>query len=244
MRFLITGVGKGFGRAYIGHLSGIKNIKILAITRTLSDFSKKELNSLEKKNIEVVQVDLSQNNDLQKFIKKYSTELENTDVLINNAGQRYRKSIENIEWNELETLFKVNVFSQFILSKAVVPGMKKRKSGKIINLSSILGKAGLKDLSGYSATKGAVDSFTKSLAIELASYGVSVNAIAPGFCETSYFENFKKNEELFKEITDKIPMKRWGGIDELHSLLDFLIFKKSDYLTGQTIYIDGGWTAQ
>ena len=95
-----------------------------------------------------------------------------------------------------------------MLAKACLHGMKQRRHGKIVNISSILGKSGLSFLSGYSATKGAIDSMTRALAVELAPYSIQVNAIAPGFA-TSYFENFQKNTKLHSEITSKIPQQRW-----------------------------------
>ena len=130
-----------------------------------------------------------------------------------------------------------------ILSKSVLKGMKKRKFGRIINISSILGKSGLADLSGYAATKGAVDSMTRSMAVEFAKFGVTINAIAPGFCETSYAEKFKSNKVLNRSITSRIPMERWGSADEINGTLDFLISSKSSYITGQVLNVDGGWSA-
>ena len=100
------------------------------------------------------------------------------------------------------------------------------------------------ELAGYAATKGAIDSFTKSMSIETAGFGITINAIAPGFCETSYIDKFKQNVSLYQEVSDRIPMKRWGTEGELNGLLDFLISDASNYITGQILYLDGGWTAQ
>ena len=122
-------------------------------------------------------------------------------------------------------------------------GMKKRKSGRIINISSILGSSGLAHLSGYSATKGAIDSMTRSMAVEYAEFNITINAIAPGFCETSYADSFKKNHELNQEIIERIPMKRWGKANEINGILDFLISSNASYITGQVLNVDGGWTS-
>ena len=244
MSLLITGIGKGFGRYYLEHLVDNFDLNIYAVTRTLSDFSANEIKHLDKRNVKLIELDLSDITRVENFISSNQELFSEITVLINNAGQRYRRSIEEIKAAELEELFRVNVIAPFILAKACVPGMKLRKRGKIINISSILGKSGLEFLSGYSATKGAIDSMTRSLSVELAPYSVQVNAIAPGFCKTSYYQNFKENEQLHYEITNKIPSGRWGEPDELNGLLDFLIFGESAYITGQVLYVDGGWTAK
>lgn len=244
MKILLTGVGKGFGRSYLDKLSNSAEHDILAVTRSLKDFSTDEINEYSRRNVELCEVDLSNEHSVQNFMSNYGINIDNIDILINNAGQRFRKKIEEIKWEDLTLLFAVNVFAPFALSRAVITGMRRRKHGKIINISSILGKSGMSELSGYAATKGAIDSFTKSLALEVASDGITINAIAPGFCKTSYVENFKLNKDLYKAVTDKIPLGRWGEQDEINGLLDFLVFGSSDYITGQILYIDGGWTAQ
>ena len=99
------------------------------------------------------------------------------------------------------------------------------------------------DLSGYSATKGAIDSMTRSMAVEFAKFGITVNAIAPGFCETSYAENFQKNQTLNSLVIDRIPMGRWGSAHEINGSLDFLISPEASYITGQILNVDGGWSA-
>ena len=140
-------------------------------------------------------------------------------------------------------LFRVNVITPMILSRSVLMGMKKRNLGRIINISSILGTTGLHDLSGYSATKGAIDSMTRSMAVEFAMFGVTINAIAPGFCETSYAEKFQRNKNLNSSIIERIPMGRWGSAHEIIGALDFLISSEASYITGQVLNVDGGWSA-
>lgn len=241
---IITGVGKGFGRSYLNHISKNFHEKICAITRSLNDFTDKEIAYFDEQNVELVELDLSNLILVENFIKSREKLFSEASILVNNAGQRYRKAIEDIEPKQMEELFRVNVITPFILAKSCVHGMKLRKSGKIINVSSILGKSGLNSLSGYSATKGAIDSMTRALSVELAPFSIQVNAIAPGFCKTSYYDKFQTNKQLHAEISKKIPLHRWGELDELNGLLDFLIFGRSDYMTGQVIYLDGGWTAQ
>lgn len=244
MKIILTGVGKGFGRIYLEHIVNSHDVQVCGITRSLDDFADDDISYLSDRGVRLVELNLSNLKDLKYFIKSEEALFKEASVLINNAGQRYRRELNAISETELEELFRINVIAPFILSQACANGMKKRKNGKIINISSILGKSGLNSLSGYAATKGAIDSMTRSLAVELAPYSIQVNAIAPGFCKTSYYESFVSKVELHREITNKIPMKRWGEPDELNGLLDFLIFGKSEYINGQVLYIDGGWTAQ
>lgn len=243
MKVLLTGAGKGFGRSYLEHLALKEELEVLAVTRDLGDFDSILIKSLEKKNIVLRPIDLSCSNSINSFIEENAEFINLVDVLINNAGQRFRSPVEALEYKELELLFRVNVITPMILSKSVLKGMKKRKFGRVINISSILGKSGLADLSGYAATKGAVDSMTRSMAVEFAKFGVTINAIAPGFCETSYAKKFKSNKVLNRSITSRIPMERWGSADEINGTLDFLISSKSSYITGQVLNVDGGWSA-
>ena len=243
MKVLLTGVGKGFGRSYLEYISLQNKYEILGLTRNLNDFNDQEVDQLNKKNVVLQSIDLSCSESVHAFIKQNIDFLNSVDILINNAGQRFRYSVDQLDYQKLESLFRVNVITPMMLSSTVLKGMKKRKSGRIINISSILGSSGLAHLSGYSATKGAIDSMTRSMAVEYAEFDITINAIAPGFCETSYADEFKKNHELNQEIIERIPMKRWGKANEINGILDFLISSNASYITGQVLNVDGGWTS-
>ena len=243
MKVLLTGVGKGFGRSYLEYISLQNKYEILGLTRNLNDFNDQEVDQLNKKNVVLQSIDLSCSESVHAFIKQNIDFLNSVDILINNAGQRFRYSVDQLDYQKLESLFRVNVITPMMLSSTVLKGMKKRKSGRIINISSILGSSGLAHLSGYAATKGAIDSMTRSMAVEYAEFDITINAIAPGFCETSYADEFKKNHELNQEIIERIPMKRWGKANEINGILDFLISSNASYITGQVLNVDGGWTS-
>ena len=110
-------------------------------------------------------------------------------------------------------------------------------------ITSIVGNRGFASLSNYASSKGALEAFSKSIAIEYAKKNVRINCVAPGFIKTSYFKTFKKKKNLYKWTKSKIPMGRWGNPSEVTPLIEFLISQKSSYITGTTIFIDGGWTA-
>ena len=120
----------------------------------------------------------------------------------------------------------------------------KKETGSIVNISSIVGNIGFKELTGYASTKAAVDGLTKSLAAELAIKKIRVNSIAPGFIKSSYYENFKKNKsKLYKWTLSRIPLNKWGENLDVAYLTLFLLSENSKYINGQVIKIDGGWTS-
>jgi len=121
--------------------------------------------------------------------------------------------------------------------------MVKNNGGKIINMSSIAGTLGFSDLSGYVMSKAAIIGLTKSLAVEFAGKNIQINALAPGFCKTSYFEKFQENTELYDFTLSRIPMNRWGSSKEVADVCVFLASNMSNYMTGEVLKVDGGWSA-
>ena len=119
--------------------------------------------------------------------------------------------------------------------------VKKKLPGSVVNISSIVGQNGFDELSLYGSSKGALSSLTKCFAVEMASKNIRANCISPGFTETSYFNNFKKNKKLYKWTLSRIPMKRWGKTNEISNVIIFLLSNKSSYITGENINVDGGW---
>ena len=165
-------------------------------------------------------------------------------MLINNAGMRYRKKFLDISEKEFNEVYKVNVFSMFRLTQLVIPNMMNNENGgSIVNLSSVAGNLGLKDLSAYITSKAAILGMTKSLAIEYAENNIRINSLSPGFCETSYFDNFKQNKDLFDFTIERTPMKRWGSSEEVAKACLFLSSDLSSYVTGENLNVDGGWSA-
>ena len=120
--------------------------------------------------------------------------------------------------------------------------IKKKSSVSIVCISSIVGNFGFKDLSSYASSKMALEGFLKSVAVEYAKKNVRINLVAPGFIKSSYYNNFIKNQKkLNKWILERTPMGRWGNPNEVSNVIEFLISEKSSYITGTTIYVDGGW---
>jgi 3-oxoacyl-[acyl-carrier protein] reductase len=239
---IVTGAGKGFGRD-IARNYYAQGAKIALITRSQSDVDSliAEFNNIEK--VLVVCGDVSKRSVVDLFVQKTEQQFGLIDVLVNNAGMRFRKEFLEISDNELNQVLDVNLKSVFNMCQEVLPSMIKNNSGKIINMSSIAGTLGFADLSAYVTSKAAIIGLTKSLAVEFASNNIQINAIAPGFCKTSYFENFQKNNDLFDFTLSRTPMRRWGESKEIADVCVFLASGMSSYVTGEVLKVDGGWSA-
>lgn len=240
---IITGAGKGIGRDCARLFS--KHGAILALlSRTESDLIdlQNEL-GLDKDRIFLMAGDASDEHTVENFVSRVIEKFTRIDVLVNNAGMRFRKAFTDISFQEWQQVLAVNAGSTFLFCKAVGRKMLEQKSGKIINMASIIGTEGLPELAGYGASKGAIITLTKCLAVEWAEQNINVNVLAPGFCETSYADSFKKKNDLYNFTIDRTPMKKWGkGMDVANGCL-FLASNLSDYITGAVINIDGGWSA-
>ena len=164
------------------------------------------------------------------------------DILVNNAGVNHRVPVLEYEEEAWDMVINTNLKGYFLVAKAVVPQMIANGYGKVINMSSILGTVALPNQLAYAASKGGVDQMTKVMAVEWAKQGVRVNAIGPTYFETDLVTQIRNDPERFNFINERTPMGRWGYLDELEGIVIFLAAPASDFITGQTIYIDGGWT--
>ncbi len=165
------------------------------------------------------------------------------DILVNNAGVNFRVPVLEFPEEEWDRILGTNLKGYFLMAQAVVPAMLQKGYGKVINMSSILGAVGLPMQAAYASSKGGVDQLTKVMALEWAQQGVRVNAIGPTYFETELVAQLRNDPQRFNFINERTPMGRWGYPEELEGIVIFLAAPASDFITGQTIYIDGGWTA-
>jgi NAD(P)-dependent dehydrogenase (short-subunit alcohol dehydrogenase family) len=240
---VITGVGKGFGRGLFESLSN--KYTIIGVTRSQEDANELEgYCSVRGLHSEIIVLDVADYESLQKLLvpllNKYNSSLWG---LINNAGVRCRKSLEDLSLAEIKEVAEVNLFAPIFLTKIFLTYIKSNGSGRIINISSILSQKGLKDLSAYAVSKAGLDGFTRSVAVEYGQYGITCNSVLAGFCKTSYFDKFKSNEDLYQFTIDRTPMRRWGESNEIVGLCDFLLSDYAGYINGASIPVDGGWLA-
>ncbi len=240
---IITGAGKGIGREVAG-LFYREGASLALITRNQDDFAsfKKEL-SPDDRRILLRQGDVSDEETVKGFVKEALDKFGRIDVLINNAGIRFRKRFLDISTAEWDNVINTNLRSVYIFCREAGRQMTTQKRGKIINMASIVGTLGLPELAAYGTSKGGMITLTKCLAVEWAEQGVTVNAIAPGFCETSYAENFRKKTDLFNFTIERTPLKKWGTSQDVASACLFLASDAANYITGEVLNVDGGWSA-
>ena len=242
---LVTGAGKGIGKQILFDCLSKDNTFVYAVIRSKKDFKniKKRLNN---NNCRLYLGDIQN----QKLIKKIITDSKKIkkeiNGLINNSGERQRENFINIDNKKLTHIFKNNYFNHFFLIQRLIKSIKRKKNRNlsVVNIGSIVGVNGFAQLSGYASTKKALDGLTKSLAVEFAKEKIRFNIIHPGFIKTSYYKNFKENKKkLYNWTLSRIPLGSWGEPKDVSSLAFFLLSDESKYITGQSICVDGGWTA-
>lgn len=236
---LITGATRGIG-------------KQIAITLAKQGYNialnyRKENEELEntKKEIEEIGVqvlavkgDVANFENCENFVKQVIERFGQIDVLVNNAGITKDMLLMRMKKEDFEQVIDTNLVGTFNVTKNVVPYMMKARSGRIINISSVVGISGNAGQTNYSASKAGIIGFTKSLAKEIASRNILVNAVAPGFIETNMTDVLK--DDVKQEIAKNIPLKRMGTAQDVANVVKFLASDDSSYITGQVINVDGG----
>ncbi len=234
-KVLVTGASGGIGKAIAIELSS--NGADLCLTGR----KKSELESLQKLiggNCEIIISDLSKSEGIDELANSAQEKMGQIDILINNAGitrDNLFMRMSEEDWNEV---INVNLNSIFKLTKQLIKGMIKRRYGRIINITSVIGVAGGAGQSNYSASKAGIIAMSKSLAQEVGSRSVTVNSIAPGFIETNMTAEL--NDDRKEEILHSISVGRLGKPDDIAGAVCFLASDKASYITGQTIHINGG----
>tara|TARA_R110001592_G_scaffold248308_1_gene510612 strand:- start:87645 stop:88406 length:762 start_codon:yes stop_codon:yes gene_type:complete len=240
---IITGAGKGIGFETAKSFCSL-GCYVAAITRSADDLKALQTTVADSPGkLFVMAGDVSDPETVNRFVDKVIEQYGHIDILINNAGIRFRKPFLDIGYNEWQQVINVNLGSTFLFCQAVGKSMVARQSGRIINMASIVGTLGLPELSGYAASKGGIISLTKSLALEWAEHNINVNVIAPGFCKTSYADNFKQKSDLYNFTIERTPKKAWGESKDIADACIYLASDLSSYVTGEVLNVDGGWSA-
>ena len=236
---IITGGTRGIGKQIA--LTFAKEGYNIAINyRTENEDLKNTKKEIEENNVKcfTFQGDVTNFKDCEQFVKQIVEEFGNIDVLVNNAGITRDTLLMRMKEEDFKQVIDTNLIGTFNVTKNVISYMMKARSGRIINISSVVGISGNAGQTNYSASKAGIIGFTKSLAKEVASRNITVNAVAPGFIETQMTAVLK--EDIKEDIAKKIPLKRMGTPQDVANVVKFLASNDSSYITGQVINIDGG----
>ena len=235
---LVTGASRGIG-AGIAKLFGESGSYIIgtATTQEGADAITQRLNN-GLSNGEGVVLDVSASEDVNRIMKEMKERDLLPSILINNAGISLESLMMRIKDDDWKKIIDTNLSSAFYLCKAAVSGMMKNRKGRIINIGSVVGSIGAIGNAHYSASKAALLGFTKSLALEVGSRGITVNNIAPGYITTDMTKDIKS--ELSEALMNKIPMNRFGSPEDIAKVALFLASESGSYITGQTIHVNGG----
>lgn len=235
---IVTGAGKGIGKGIVLALAQEKcNVVISDIDQTSCKQVAKEAEKLGAKTL-VVKCDVSKSTEVKNLFNQTKKKFGGLDILVNNAGIYPFVNFDKMTESDWDKVINVNLKSIFLTCKQASALMK--KGGKIVNISSIASVVGFAGLTHYCASKGAINSFVRALAIELASKNINVNAVAPGAIETPGASK-GSTKEVIKQTVMQIPLARMGQPKDIADAVVFLSSDKSDYITGQTIVVDGGW---
>jgi NAD(P)-dependent dehydrogenase (short-subunit alcohol dehydrogenase family) len=182
--------------------------------------------------------------DIERLVKDIEASLGPIDILINNAGVNIRGTIDQLSEADWDSVIDTNLKGPFLVARAVGPRMVKRGWGRVVNLGSILGAVALGGRAPYASSKAGVINLTRVMALEWAGTGVTANAICPGPFATEMNLPLLNDPVKYQEFVKKIPMGRWGELDEITGAVVFLSSPASSFVTGSAVFVDGGWTAQ
>jgi len=242
---IITGGSKGLGLAIAEALASA-GANIMLVNRNADEGQQAASNLEAQYQVKAVSfpADVTSESDMQVMAQQAMETFGRIDILINSAGINIRGAIDELTSADFNKVMDVNVNGTWLASRAVTPAMKAAKNGRIINLASTLGLVGLANRTPYTASKGAVVQMTRALGLELAPYGINVNAICPGPFLTEMNIPIAESEEAKNFIVGATALARWGELEEIQGAALFLASDAATYMVGSMVTVDGGWTAK
>jgi NAD(P)-dependent dehydrogenase (short-subunit alcohol dehydrogenase family) len=244
-RALVTGGSKGLGQIMATALAQA-GADVAIVSRTLRDCEATAAQISEETGRKAVAIaaDVAVLEDVERMVREVEERLGPPDILINNAGINKRGAPQDLSEADWDEVVDINLKAPFLCARAIGPGMAERGWGRIINMGSILSVIGIAGRAPYAASKGGLLNLTRVLALEWATRGVTVNAICPGPFATEMNRPLMEDPVKFQAFVSKIPMGRWGELEEIAAAALFLASPASSYVTGSALFVDGGWTAQ
>ena len=241
---IVTGAGRGIGRGIAIKLAeaGVR-VVVVDISLEQARETVEQINKIGNGESIPIQTDISKSSEVKAMVENVVSSFNRIDILVNNAGVRYIVSLQEMTEEQWKRTIDINLTGTFFCCKYVSEKMVKQKSGKIINISSITGTSGFSNRSAYCASKGGIDALTRALATELAPYNIYVNSIAPSFITSPMIESYAKEPKMINFINNNVLLKRWGEPIEIANAVLFLASDESDYITGITLPVDGGFLA-
>ncbi len=242
---LITGGSRGIGFALTtGLAQNGADVAIIARNEEQLKKAKEQIQNQAGKKVWTYCFDLENSKAIEGLFEKIVTDTAGIDILVNSAGLNLRAPAEDIDLAVWQRTINVNLTAVLVMSQAFCRHRKNlAKAGKIINIGSLQCRGARPTTTAYAASKGGITMLTKSLAVEWAKYNINVNAIGPGYIETELTAKLKDDIEFNKWVLSKTPLDRWGQPADLIGAAVFLASNASDFVTGQMIFVDGGWLA-
>jgi NAD(P)-dependent dehydrogenase (short-subunit alcohol dehydrogenase family) len=241
---LITGASKGLGKAMALALAEA-GARVVLASRNL-ELLNETAAAARKLGAEaaVFQTDVTDEAQVLRLEKAVAGEFGKVQILINNAGMNIRKPVTDFTLAEWRQVVDTNLNGVFLMCRSFVPQMRGQGYGRILNLTSIMSHVGLPGRTAYAASKAGLLGFTRALALELAPEKITVNGISPGPVATEMITPLIQDPELNQQFISRIPLGRWGKVEEVGQLAVYLCSEDASFITGTDILIDGGWTAQ
>ena len=236
---IVTGGTRGIGKAIAeGFLKAGAKVIVTYLTNEAVAAQFKQDNSQFAENIDIQKLDVTKYEEVEKFFKYIDTKYGGLEVLVNNAGIRKDSVLAMMKESDWHDVMNVNLAGIFYMCKFAVMSLMRKRYGRIINISSVMERYGFEGQANYAASKAGLSALTKSLSKEVATRGITVNCVSPGFIATEFIEDLP--DKLREAYLARIPLKRFGSTEEVAACVLFLASKEASYVTGSTLEVSGG----